>query len=135
MGLFSSKSKSSSKTTTNYTDNSTNNESAASLGMLSHDNLVVGSGSSYTYTEQGITGDNLKNLLGTVENLNAQTSSIWDSYVSGVQKSAENAMNTTAQAYAESDSELRNIIDAVKPIALYAAIATTFYFIFRGKKW
>lgn len=135
MGLFSSKSKSSSKTTTNYTDNSTNNESAASLGALSHDNVVVGAGSTYNYTEGGLTGENLKNLLGTVETLNEQTNSVWDSYVTGVQKSAEKAMDTTAQAYAESDSELRNIIDAVKPIALYAAIAAVFYFIFRGKKW
>lgn len=133
MGLLSSKSKSSSSTTTNYTDNSTNNDSAASVGALSHDNLIIGSGA--TYNEQGITGDNLKNLLGTVENLNNAASSIWDGYVSGVHKTAETAINATNQAYAESDSELRNIIDAAKPIALYAAIAAIFYFIFRGKKW
>ncbi len=133
MGLFSSKSKSKSSTTTTYTDNSINNESAASLGALSHDNLVVGSGSSYTYNEQGLTSDNLKELLGTVTALNEQTNAVWDGYVSNVQKTAETAMNTTAQAYAESDSELRNVIDAIRPLGLYAAIAAVFYFIFRGK--
>ncbi len=133
MGLFSSKSKSKSSTTTTYTDNSTNNESAASLGALSHDNLVLGSGSNFAYTEQGITGENLNSLLSTVETLNRQTQDVWDSYVSGVQKSAETAINTTAQAYAESDSELRNVIDAIRPLGLYAAIAAVFYFIFRGK--
>ncbi len=133
MGLFSSKSKSKSSTTTTYTDNSVNNDSAASLGALSHDNLVLGSGSNFAYTEAGITGENLNSLLSTVENLNKQTSDIWDSYVTGVQKSAETAINTTAQAYAESDSELRNVIDAIRPLGLYAAIAAVFYFIFRGK--
>lgn len=133
MGLFSSKSKSKSSTTTTYTDNSTNNESAASLGALSHDNVVVGAGSNYNYTEAGLTGENLKSVLSTVENLNRQTQDVWDSYVFGVQKSAETAMNTTAQAYAESDSELRNVIDAIRPLGLYAAIAAVFYFIFRGK--
>ena len=40
----------------------------------------------------------------------------------------------TGEAYAESKSELRNFIDAVRPIALYAAIAAVFYYIFaKGK--
>lgn len=133
MGLFSSKSKSSSSTTTNYADNSTDINNAATLGALSRSNKVLGAGSSYV--EQGITGENLENVLGTVENLNNENSSLlsqtFDKAVYSVQKSAEKAMDTTAQAYAESDNELRNTIDGLRPIAMYAMFAAIAYFIFK----
>ena len=139
MGLFSSKSKS----TTNLTDNSKNIES--SIGDLSHDNkLVTGD-----YYEQGLVGENLDSVLSTVETLNkdniagqldlyAETSqSITDTFkemVATVQKTSETAIEETGEAYAESKSELRNFIDAVRPIALYVAIAGVFYFVFMGSK-
>ncbi len=139
MGLFSSKSKS----TTNLTDNSKNIES--SIGDLSHDNkLVTGD-----YYEQGLVGENLNSVLSTVETLNkdniagqldlyAETSqSITDTFkemVATVQKTSETAITETGEAYAESKSELRNFIDAVRPIALYVAIAGVFYFVFMGSK-
>lgn len=133
MGLFSSKSKSSSSTTTNYADNSTDINNAATLGALSRSNKVLGAGSSYV--EQGITGENLEYVLGTVENLNNDNSSLlsqtFDKAVYSVQKSAEKAMDTTAQAYAESDNELRNTIDGLRPIAMYAMFAAIAYFIFK----
>ncbi len=154
MGLFSSKSRSSSKTTTNYTDNSKDTTNATEFGSLSHDNLSIGANanytSNYTYNEQGLTGENLDRVLGTVESLNgdilgtaeslynkAQSvlSQTFDSSVSSVQKTAEKAIETTAQAYAESDDELRRTIDGLRPIAMYAMIAAVFYFIFRNKKW
>ncbi len=133
MGLFSSKSKSSSSTTTNYADNSTDINNAATIGALSSANKVLGAGSSYV--EQGITGENLEYVLGTVENLNNDNSSLlsqtFDKAVYSVQKSAEKAMDTTAQAYAESDNELRNTIDGLRPIAMYAMFAAVAYFIFK----
>lgn len=163
MGLFSSKSKSTSSTTTQYTDNSSTVTNAAELGALSHDNTVLGADSAlyYTYNEQGITGQNLNNLLGTVETLNKNSlgtvetlnksnlnmaeslynksqsvlSQTFDKAVSSVQKTAEQAMNTTADAYAESDDELRRTIDGLRPIAMYAMLAAMVYFIFRGKTW
>ena len=152
MGLFSSKSKSTSSTTTQYTDNSSTVTNAAELGALSHDNTVLGADSTlyYTYNEQGITGQNLNNLLGTVETLNKSNlnaaeslydksqsvlSQTFDKAVSSVQKTAEQAMNTTAEAYAESDDELRRTIDGLRPIAMYAMLAAMVYFIFRGKTW
>lgn len=129
----SSSSSSSSNTTTQYYDNSTDTNSAAELGALSHDNKVVGAGGSYV--EQGITGANLDNLLGTINNLHNENSSLlsqtFDAAVYSVQSSAEKAMDTTAQAYAESDDELRRAIDGVRPIALYAMFAAIAYFIFR----
>lgn len=133
MGLFSSKSSSSSSTTTNYADNSTDINEAATIGALSSNNKVLGTNSSYV--EQGITGENLEYVLGTVENLNNENSSLlsqtFDKAVYSVQKSAEKAMDTTAQAYAESDNELRNTIDGLRPIAMYAMFAAVAYFIFK----
>ena len=41
------------------------------------------------------------------------------------------AIEATGLAYAESKSELRNVIDAIRPIALYAAIAAAVYYIFK----
>ena len=54
--------------------------------------------------------------------------------INTVQSTAETAINATNEAYAESDSELRNIIDALKPFMLYGAIASIFYFVFRKGK-
>ena len=135
MGLFSS----SSKSTTKLTDNSTNTQS--SIGDLSSNNRVV----TGDYVEQGLVGENLNSLLGTVENLNklnvdavnnlySSTNSAFEKMVNTVQKTTETAIVETGEAYAESKSELRNFIDAVRPIALYVAIASVFYFIFKRTK-
>lgn len=135
MGLFSS----SSKSTTKLTDNSTNTQS--SIGDLSSNNRVV----TGDYVEQGLVGENLTSLLGTVENLNqlnidavnnlySSTNSAFEKMVNTVQKTTETAIAETGEAYAESKSELRNFIDAVRPIALYVAIASVFYFIFKRAK-
>lgn len=138
MGLFSSRSSSKTTKTTNYNDNSVDTTSAATLGALASDNLVMGSNSSYQYVEGGLTGDNLTNLLDTVSVLSEQNqntlSGVFNNMVGSVQKSAETAINTTAQAYAESDDELRRAIDGLRPIALYAAIAFSLYFIFKGSR-
>ena len=57
-----------------------------------------------------------------------------DQAITSAQLTAEQAIKATGEAYAESKSELRNFIDAVRPIALYAAIAAVFYYIFaKGK--
>ena len=58
----------------------------------------------------------------------------FDKMVETVQKTTETAITETGEAYAESKSELRNFIDAVRPIALYVAIASVFYFIFKRSK-
>lgn len=138
MGLFSSKSKSKTTQNTTYTDNSVDVNNAASLGSLSHDNTVVGAGGSFQYQETGLTGENLNSVLGTVETLHdtAQStlSQTFDKMVGSVQKSAETAINTTAEAYAESDDELRRTIDGLRPIAMYAMFAAIAYFIFKGSK-
>ncbi len=131
MGLFSSKSKSSSSTTTNYTDSSTDVNNAASLGAFSHDNNVIGAGGSYTYNEQGLTGENLDSVLGYSESLYDKAYNTLSQTISSVQKSAETAINAASDAYAESDNELRNTIDGLRPIALYAALAAVVYFIFK----
>lgn len=135
MGLFSSKSHS----TTNLTDYSTNLET--SIGDLSSGNKIV----TGDYVEQGLVGENLSALLGTVENLNKlnvdavndlynSSKGAFDKMVETVQKTSETAITETGEAYAESKSELRNFIDAVRPIALYGAIASIFYFIFKRSK-
>ena len=138
MGLFSSKSKSKTTQNTTYTDNSVDINNAATLGAMSSDNVVVGTGGSYQYYEQGLTGENLNNVLGTVENLSNQNSSLlsqtFDKMVGSVQNSAETAIKTTAEAYAESDDEFRRAIDGVRPIVMYVMFAAVAYFIFKGSK-
>lgn len=138
MGLFSSKSKSKTTQNTTYTDNSVDVNNAASVGSLSSGNVIVGASGSYQYNEAGLTGDNLNSVLGTVETLHdtAQStlSQTFDKMVGSVQKSAETAINTTAEAYAESDDELRRTIDGLRPIAMYAMLAAIAYFIFKGSK-
>ena len=129
-------SSSSSSTATNYNDSSTKTENVTDFGVLSHDNLSL-SGNA-VYNEQGITGQNLDNLLGAVNTLSNNTQSTlantFAQMTSSVQNSAERAISTTAQAYAESDNELRSAIDGLRPIILYVALAALGYFIFKGSK-
>ena len=131
MGLFSSKSHSSSKTETNYNDSSTTTTNAATLGALSHDNTVLGANSKYTYNEQGLTGENLQTVLGYNESLYDKAFNTLSQTIDSVQESAERAITATGDAYAESKNELRNAIDGIRPIAFYAAIAASLYFIFK----
>lgn len=135
LGGGDSGSSSTSSTATNYNDSSTKTENVTDFGALSHDNLSL-SGSA-VYNEQGITGENLDNLLGAVNNLsNSAQSTLANTFAqmtASVQNSAERAISTTAEAYAESDNELRSAIDGLRPIILYVALAALGYFIFKGK--
>ena len=128
-------SSSSSSTATEYKDTSSTVENVTDFGAAAMDNISLGANSNFTYTEQGITGDNLNSLLGTVNSLNTTSQSTlagtFNSMIGTVQKSADTAITETAKAYADSDNELRNMIDGLRPIALYAALAAMTYFIFR----
>lgn len=140
MGLFGG-SKSVSSTTTNYDDYSANTENQNAIGDLSSNNTLTNITKSSTqnvkgnYYEQGITGDNLNSLLGTVETLNTTTQTTltnnFGDMIGTVQKTAETAINAANLAYAESDSELRNVLDSLKPFMLYGSIAAIFYFVFK----
>lgn len=138
LGGGDSGSSSSTSTATNYTDSSTKTENVTDFGMLAHDNVSLGASSTLTYNEQGLTGENLNSVLGTVNNLNNSTQSAlantFDKMVTSVQASAETAINTTAQAFADSDNELRSTIDGLRPIVLYATLGAIVYFIFKGSK-
>ncbi len=114
---------SSSSTSNNITDNSSSNSQAATIGDLSSNNEIVYG----DYVEQGLVGQNLSTVLDAI-------TSTANNAVNNVQKSTATAIEATGQAYAESKSELRNFVDAVRPIALYAAIAAAFYFIFAKRK-
>lgn len=128
-------SSSSTSTATNYNDTSKKTENVTDFGLLSHDNLSIGADTNFTYTEQGITGSNLDSLLNATTNLNDTTqstlSNTFNRMVGSVQNSAETAINSTAALYTAKDNELRSVIDGVRPIALYAALAAMAYFIFR----
>lgn len=124
MGLFSSKSKSSS--TTNLYDYSQNAATEGSIGDFSSNNKIISAGE---YVESGLVGENLDRVLDSVDNLATYNNMIVDA----VQSTAAKAIEETGNAYAESKNQLRSIIDAVQPIALYAAIAAVFYFIFVKK--
>lgn len=128
MGLFSSKSKSSS--TTNLYDYSQNAATEGSIGDFSSDNKII---SAAEYVESGLVGENLDRVLATVDNSVDTLADYNKVVVDTVQSTAAKAIEETGNAYAESKNQLRNIIDAVQPIALYAAIAAVFYFIFVKK--
>ncbi len=113
---------SSSTNETTVTDNSQSTSQAATIGDLSSNNEIVYG----DYVEQGLVGANLSTVLDAI-------TSATDKTVSAVQSTSNKAIEATGLAYAESKSELRNFVDAVRPIALYAAIAAALYFIF-GKR-
>lgn len=119
-----------------HTDQSVTQTTAGEFGLLSSNNRVLGGGA--TYIEQGLTNDSLGQVLGTVENLSGNTnttlSSVFDKMVGAVQDSASQAIKSTGEAYAESTNDLRNVLDGLRPIAFYAALAALAYFIFKGGK-
>lgn len=130
-----------------HTDQSTTQTTAGDFGLLSSGNFVLGGNSSYI--EQGMTGENLNSVLNTVNDLNDRTnktlsdsfsnvgstlSSVFDKMTSSVQSSASKAIDTTAEAYAESKNELRSALDGLRPIVLYVAFAAVAYYLFRGSK-
>lgn len=127
-----------------HTDQSTTQTTAADFGMGTSNNVVLGGGANYSsvYNEQGITGDNLDSLLGTVRTLSGDTnttlsntlSSVFNKMTESVQSSASKAIDTTAEAYAESKNELRSALDGLRPIVLYVAFAAVAYYLFRGSK-
>lgn len=126
MGLFSSKSSSSSKTYLyDYSSNATNE---GSIGDLSSNNNIISAGQ-YQYTEAGLVGDNLDRVLDSVDNMTTYNNSIVDA----VQSTAAKAIEETGNAYAESKNQLRSIIDSLQPLVMYGAIAAIFYFIFVKK--
>lgn len=114
---------SSSSTSNQITDNSSSTSQAATVGDLSSGNKITYG----DYVEQGLVGGNLSTVLDAITGTS-------DKAISSAHMTAAQAIEATGQAYAESKSELRNFIDAVRPIALYAAIAAVFYYIFaKGK--
>lgn len=119
-----------------HTDQSTTQTTAGDFGLLSSGNFVLGGNSSYI--EQGMTGENLNSVLNTVNEITDKTgstlSSVFDKMTSSVQSSAAKAIETTAEAYAESKNELRSALDGLRPIVLYVALAAVAYYLFRGSK-
>lgn len=135
MGLFGGGSKSTTNSTTNYNDSSKN--ASGTVGDLSSDNKIT----SGDYYESGLTSENLDRVMASydkqvdsnnelINDINENNVNLFEKLVASVQKTTESAITETGNAYAESKSELRNFVDSVRPIALYAAIAAIFYFIF-----
>lgn len=135
MGLFGGGSKSTTNSTTNYNDSSKN--ASGTVGDLSSDNKIT----SGDYYESGLTSENLDRVMASydkqvdsnnelINDINENNVNLFEKLVASVQKTTESAIAETGNAYAESKSELRNFVDSVRPIALYAAIAAIFYFIF-----
>lgn len=129
MGLFSSKSKSSSKTTnyTSYEDNSST--VSGTVGDLSKNNLIAG-GDAVMY---GYTADDTKGILDT-------TLAYIDKAVEGIKDTTGKAITQVQSAYSgatesimESQNETKALLNSLRPYALYAALAASIYFIF-GKR-
>ena len=95
-----------SQTTTDVVDQSQSESRSASIGDLSSNNKIT----SGDYYEQGLVGDNLSTVI------------------SAIQSTTEKAIEAANSAYAESKSEARNILEGLKPIALYMALGAALYF-------
>lgn len=137
MGLFSSKS---SSTSTTYNQSA---QSSGTIGDLSNDNQI----SSGDIINEGLTGDNLKNILDSNESVLskglefleatiASNQKLADKTISSSQTSAANAIEATGAAYADaysgSTAESSRFFDALRPFAVIAGIVAIFYF--WGKK-
>lgn len=116
MGLFSSKSKSSS-TTTNYSE-----QLSGTIGDLSSGNQIIGG----DYTPVGLSDENLAEVLNHEQ-------SLFETVVSSVHKSAETAINTAATAYADATGTTKNLFDSLRPFAMYATVCLVFYYLMKGK--
>ncbi len=118
MGLFSSKS---SSTSTTYNQSA---QSSGSIGDLSSDNTIAGG--DINYNPVGLVGEELQTILN-------QNQSLFDATVAAVQKSAETAINTAASAYQDATGTTKNFFESVKPIALYGALAVVAVYALKGK--
>lgn len=110
-----------SQTSTNVTDNSTTDSRAGTIGDLSSNNKLTAG----DYYEQGLVGENLMNVLDAVR---SSATANFETTVGALQSNTQQAIEATGQAYAESKSEARNMLDGLKPIALYGAIAMALYY-------
>lgn len=127
MGLFSSKSKSSSKTTNNttYTDNSTT--TSGTIGDLSTGNVIAGG---------DVTGYSAEE---TTKIINTALDSVM-AVVDGIKDTTGKAINQVQSAYSgantailESQNETKATLNSLKPYAFYLLIGAVVYFVW-GKK-
>lgn len=127
MGLFSSKSKSSSKTTNNttYTDNSTT--TSGTIGDLSTGNVIAGG------DVTGYSAEETKDIINTA------LDSVM-SVVDGIKETTGKAITQVQSAYSgannailESQNETKATLNSLKPYAFYLLIGAVVYFVW-GKR-
>lgn len=129
MGMFSSKSKSSSTTqnTTNYNDSSTT--VSGTIGDLSRNNVITGGNAILN----GYSAEDTNSLLSTVISaVNDTTDKLKETTGQALQQ-VSSAYSGANQSILESTNETKALLNSLRPYALYAAIAAIVYFIF-GKK-
>ena len=115
-----------SSSSSNTYDQSVTDSKAATVGDLSHDNQQFFG--DYSYSEAGLVGQNLYNVIDSIK---SAAMANYDSTINALQSNTAKAIEATGSAYAESKSELRNALDGLKPIALYAAIGMALYYALR----
>ena len=108
------------------TDNSSTDSRAGTIGDLSSNNKITAG----DYNEAGLVGENLANVLDSIKTAAVAN---FDKTIGLVQSSTQQAIEETGKAYAESKSEARNILEGLKPIALYAALGFAVYSIFKKR--
>ena len=113
-----------SSSSTNITDQSKTDSRAGTIGDLSSNNKITAG----DYIESGLVGQNLSSVLEAVK---TAAVSNCDKTVNLLQANTSAAIEETGKAYAESKSEARNILEGLKPIALYAALGFAVYSIFK----
>lgn len=110
--------------TTNISDESKTDSRAGTIGDLSSNNKLTAG----DYYEQGLTGENLYNVIDAVRD--SATANFAQS-ISAVQNSARQAIEATGQAYNYANSESRNLIDGFKPIALFGFLGMALYYVLK----
>ncbi len=115
MGLFGGDSSSSSTT------NNTTNTTSGTVGEFAEDNVVSG-GDVYF---EGLTGDNLALILA---NNNANT----EQSLYNTRQSAVDAITSVTSAYASSTGTVSDLLNGLKPFAMYGAIGLVAYKLLKG---
>ena len=132
MGLFSSKSKSTStttnQTTNNYTDNS--KQLSSTIGDMSEGNLIAGGDA----TMYGYSAEDTKTIIDTaLESVMSAVEGIKDTTGKAITQ-VQSAYSGANNAILESQNETKATLNSLKPYAFYLLLGAVAYFVWGKRK-
>ena len=130
MGLFSSKSKSTSKTTTTNNYNDTSQKVSGTIGDLSKNNLIAGQNA----TMYGYTAEDTQGLIDTALEYMTKASEDLKEINSKAITQVQSAYSGANNSILESSNATKAFLNDFKPYAFYAMIAAIVYFVFGNRR-